>query len=91
MLSPCITCMPFTDMDVHELDVNSMPTLYQMLSPKELIELSQSFALPECDITSEGGQVIGVQFSVMLLIWHPLHRQMCKAITSSHYWIWDQL
>ena len=66
-----------------------MPTLYQMLSPKELNELSQFFALPECDITSKGGQVIGacaIQWDAVL-IWHPLHRQMCKAITISHYWI----
>ena len=58
-----MACMPFTDMKVHELDVNSTPTLYQMLSPRELNELSQFLATPHCDITSEGGQVTGMQYS----------------------------
>lgn len=49
-----VACMPFTDMEVHEVDVNSTSTLYQKLSPRELNELSQFLATPECDITELG-------------------------------------
>ena len=41
--------------------------------------------------TSEGGQVTGAIQWDAVLIWYPLHRQMCKAITSSHYLLFETI
>ena len=48
------TCMPFTDAEVQQLDVDDTPSLYQKLSLRELKELSQFIATPECDLTALG-------------------------------------